>query len=182
MADWFGNKFKGEVELVLGPIYLINGCNSKQLLSSMTDLLAWCSNAGGPAALLVDTMEAALNAAISSGVGNITDSSPSHYRLPADLNGKGDLKPWFSNGGRPLPEGTKPLAPQKELQINQSLGRELQEKRSLVVGELPADRGLSVAAAALEAKRQKFLIIGASNSERLGRALEEKGIQTATTN
>jgi len=185
ISGWFYSNFKGEVELVPGPIYLINGSNSRPLLGAMLDLSEWCATAGEQASLFIDTMRLATETALSVGTGPTEAVSPRSCRLPSDLAGDNELKPWIFADTRALPAATKAWSAAKEETINHSLRRELQSKRNLAVGSLSADRGLSAVVAAAEAKRKKFLIIGASNSERLLVALEARGIHTGlikTTN
>jgi hypothetical protein len=185
IQGWFQNKFKGEVELVPGPVYLLNGCNSKSLLCAMADFTDWCKEGGEQTSLLLGTMTAALQVALASGTGEFYRLPPRLYRLPADLSGEVELLPWAFTANTPFPAGTKHLSPAKENTINQAFREDLMKKRSLPVGELSVERGLSPSVAAAEARRKKFLVIGASNSERLGSALEARGIKTAfikTTN
>ena len=69
--NWFSNRYKGEVDLLPGPVFTNHGCNSRQLLSGAAELAQWCKVAGGLTGTLADTMAVAMDVAKEVAVGNL---------------------------------------------------------------------------------------------------------------
>ena len=176
-SDWVQRRFHGEVELVPAPVFILNGSNSPQLHNNMQALLAWCRNAGSPADLLQLSGEAAMMVGMEAKSGPGMVHSPVWCRLPANMSGEGDLRPYYFSLGEELPSSTTRISVAQERKILACLKAELNEKRALNIGDLVADRTLSEAAAAAADRRKKFMVIGASNSEMLAAALERAGVK-----
>ena len=176
---WFQRSFKGEMELVPGPIFVLNGSNSTQLHHSMSVLQSWCKAAGSPADLLHLAMGAAISVCEESKVGPGTPHTPQTWRLPSDIFGEGEQRFYNYSSNDAVPVATGMLSTTQERRILAAMKTELNSKRGLAIGDLVADRTLSEAAARAADRRRKYLVIGASNSERLSRAMEEKGAKVA---
>ena len=111
--NWFNNRYKGEVDLVPGPVLINNGCNSKQLISSMAELGTWCRVAGGLTGTLADTMEVALTVAKEVALGELQSPQQHELRLPNSI-ADGDLAPWFLHNINALPVATAPVSTSQE--------------------------------------------------------------------
>ena len=186
ITGWFNHRFMGEVELVPGPIISVNACNSRELNRGQLELAAWCESAGGAAIMLLETMHMANNITIiTNGSGDMEEAETRHYRMPAKLDGAGPLKPWISTGLGAIPGSTKGLSAKQEQEILAKMKMELAAGHGLQIGDIQTERGLSPPACHEAIKRRQFLIVGASNSDRLAAALENKKIsigRITTTN
>ena len=177
--SWFGRRFRGEVELVPGPILVLNGSNSTQLHHNALLMMAWCKAAGNPADLLQQTMEAAVTVTGEAQVGGGTPHTAQGLRLPATLTAGGEPRYFSFQHKDDLPVATSCITTAQERRILAKLKSELNMRRGLAIGDLVADRTLNEAAARTADRRSKYLVVGASNSERLAFALEDTGVKVA---
>ena len=179
---------RGEVELVLCPVFLYSGSTDRHLIRSLAELAAWIRTCTGPVAFLGDTINAAYQAAANSSTLNYDVPMERAILTLANFSeGGARERVWLSDPGFQIPCELAELTLAEEKNTISSLLTELNVKAGLVqsmpeVNRRPPPRCVSVTG---DRCVSNYLVIGASNSERLAAEIANAGLRVVrikTTN
>jgi len=140
VSGWIHDRFRGEVELVPGPPFLMAGSTCPQLIRSCCELATWSNNSSGTANILANTWKTFADALLLCGNGEAQLPSNQLYMLPASLGGGTDKKLWTSQGWAGMPYRTVGLTAAAEKAILATMCQEISDKLGLQIGPLRSDR------------------------------------------
>ena len=165
--------FSGEVVLLPCPFMLMEGSSNGALLRSIFELASWQKQVwGGDTYYLKMTMDVVLTKLLENST-DISVASPIRLMLPSSLVSDGKSR--WDSGGANLPAGVLPLSKEDEKLILTTLIAELENNLALNLDPMPNLHPDSTAISQGNNAR-KFLVVGASNADRTGDALERAGM------
>ena len=174
-ASLLYNTYGGEVELLMGPPFLIAECECPSLLRGLFDMSSWVNRAQTYTQSLNLTWAAAVDLAKERGTGGHQQRVNQIFKVQHTVRST-SLKGLFISEGWPdVPHGVAGMPASVEEKLVDVLLLELSDKFGTKAIEVSVDRGLRARREPPGPSKKSLVIVGASNSERLANELADNG-------
>ena len=174
IASWLDGIFMGEVVILPGVPFLLEGTDAPLLIRSLFDLASWVAEQSGYIETVGEGFAKMKELLLQNMVGVAQLQYPARYWL-ADNAVQGEWakrSPWYSNGDGALTNSVGHMAERDEQCLLNSILSGLQQHQNLEMA-LPLASSRSLVRIN---KPVHILVVGASNSAKLASAMEGMGI------
>ena len=183
LASWLDGHFCGDVIVLPGVPFLVDGTDAPMLIRALSDMATWVSEQAGYIETVGPAFSKMKELLFNNGGGTQQPQYPARYWLTDNAVPSDSAKqsPWSSSGEVGLPSKVAAMSEKEEQELLSCILSGLKENQNLDIC-LP---GASCRTGAKVTSPVHILVVGASNSARLATALEGLGItigRVTTTN
>ena len=169
------NTYGGDVELLLGPPFLLDNYNIPSLIRGVFEMHAWATRAQGFTPSLSISWACAVENIKEKGTGGMQETAVQVLKLRTCLRPSSQTSLWVSNGWPDMPKGVAAMTTSMEEKLVDVMFLELKEKFGIHLSEANVDRALRERRQPPGPRKKSLVIVGASNAERLATELADNG-------